>query len=244
MDSIRGRIGLVPNTPFIVSMFGTLSDALMGANSEWENYIPNNILKNTNGIYHASTMFISNNVRNCMSIGYVKKFTFEDFEDLLTPECAALSYSPVYKENGDKKDSHVNPCKNYLSEYTGIITDAVYFYATGDVDIILKLLSEIKFIGKKKTAQIQMKENGQPDIEFDIVSGDFVGIVDKHGMAVRPIPVEMGAQFNVNPTKSSRRIMSWKPNYRTSEKTDCYNVIGNTFMLPKKRIFDMYDDVE
>ena len=247
----NGIISIGLETPVVYTR-GTTFDALLWGHvgNEWDE-IPSDILMKTNGVYHASTLFIDRNDCTICSASYVRKFGFNEFHDILHPEDRVKHYKRVddktrenYPDLNLKLDLTINPFNNTLDEYPCFKTSAVFFYVTGDIEKITMLLRDLKFIGKKRSGgfgKVKLNEDGTPQINYQIVSGDFVGVVDKNGMAIRPVPIEMQEDFNINPRISSNVIVSWRPNYRYTEKTNCFNIRGNSFMLPRHKIDGMYD---
>ena len=100
---------------------------------------------------------------------------------------------------------------NVMNSYTLLTAPTVTWYAEGDAEQIMRLLSPVQFIGKRRASGFGRVSNWliEPD-DYDGIEGPF-------GEPLRPVPVSMFKGDTAHPVVDAAwRPAYWNPNHRTA----------------------------
>jgi hypothetical protein len=99
---------------------------------------------------------------------------------------------------------------NVLNAYTAQVARAVEWYATGDLEAVLKAVRDVPFIGKRRSA-------GYGEVErWETEPGDLDGVVGYLGEPLRPVPTERWtAGGDWIPVEAAWKAPYWEVRNRT-----------------------------
>ena len=160
-------------------------------------------LKNTQGLFHASVAI------------------FEPIDQSKEVFIAALheqhSIDPdliLKKANGQLHRKFDSSFTNVLNTYKKITAPTITWYAEGDADEIQRLLSPVKFIGKRRASGFGEVES------WSFLQGELDGVLGNFDEPLRPIPVDM---FQGDSEGYPITDAAWKPAYwDVLNRTACF----------------------
>ncbi len=163
-------------------------------------------LSSTDGLFHASAALLEPSDSSRVSFVANMRAMHALDPDLLLKN----KHGQIHKKIGLTRRRDFGAVMN---SYTSFDAAEVTWYAEGNPEAVEKLLSDVRFIGKRRGSGFGEVSS------WSIEPGDFDGIVGPFGEPMRPVPVRMftgdGASLKVD--------AAWRPAYWHPEnRAVCY----------------------
>lgn len=161
-------------------------------------------VRQSDGLYHASSVMLEAPMRESAAFIASLRPQHSMDPDLLLKN----SKGAVHR----KFDSSVT---NVMNSYSTEVAPFATWYVEGDADAIVRLLSSIRFIGKRRASgfgEIALRADGTPDWEFELDgdSSDRFGLENLFGDPLRPIPAD---RFQGDKGYHPLVDAAWRPAY-------------------------------
>ena len=163
-------------------------------------------IKSTDGLFHASSMVIDPQMHGSVSIAASMRAEHDLPADLFPTNRKGRIYTMV----SSKRRRQFG---NVLSTYGTVLASKVCWIVDGDREKIKPLLSDLCFIGKKRSS-------GFGEVcGWDVESTDKSPLLDEDGGPRRPIPEYLFTGDETLP----REELTWRPAYwNLSHRAVCY----------------------
>jgi hypothetical protein len=183
-----------------------------------------NLLKIDAQLYYASAAFLVDPYEEKQKASFVASLRPEhhpELRELIAPNTHTPNAPPLlhtHRVRGKVNDVAIGRARrseagNILNQYTAHPAAAIEWYATGHPEQVLRVVKDIAFIGKRRSA-------GYGEIgTWQVIAGTLDGLTDDFGEPLRPVPVERWP----NSTALIPSEAAWcAPYWDIRNRTKCY----------------------
>jgi len=208
-------------TPVIMRGYLTLDALLM---AELVTGDVSQLLKRDAHLYYASAAFLVDPLEEKQKASFVASMRPEhhpELRELIAPNTHTPNAPPLlhtHRSRGNVNDVAIGRARrkeagNILNQYVAHAAAAVEWYATGHAEQVLRVVQDIAFIGKKRSAGY-----GEIDV-WQVTPGHLDGLTDDFGEPLRPVPVE---RWPTSATLTPSEAAWCAPYWDIRNRTKCY----------------------